>query len=84
MTETTTAELHALFARQKQAFSKDRNPALEIRLARLRRLDEMLIAYREKMQQALTADFSSHHPLVTDLFESGAVIARAQGISSPS
>lgn len=82
MTETTKAELHALFARQKAAFSKNRTPTLEVRLARLRRLDEMLIAYREKMQQALSADFVSHHPLVTDLFESGAVIARSRHIQS--
>ena len=82
MTETTKAELHALFARQKAAFSQDRTPTLEVRLARLRRLDEMLIAYREKMQKALSADFVSHHPLVTDLFESGAVIARSRHIQS--
>ena len=82
MTDTTKDELHRLFARQKAAFARDRNPTLEVRLERLRKLDAMLIAYREPMRQALSADFLSHHPLVTDLFESGAVIARSRHIQA--
>ncbi len=82
MKETPVAELHRLFAAQQAAISVDRNPSLETRLERLRTLDSMLIAYREPMRQALSADFANHHPLVTDLFESGAVIARSRHIQA--
>lgn len=82
MTDTTKAELHRLFAVQKAAFAADRNPSLEQRLSRLRKLDNMLIEYREPMRRAMSADFLSHHPMVTDLFESGAVIARSRHIQS--
>lgn len=82
MTDTSTAQLRALFDRQKRAFAADRYPSLETRLARLRQLDAMMIAYRQPMRDALAADFDSHHPLVTDLFESGAVIARGRYIQS--
>lgn len=82
MHETSVAELNRLFARQKAAFARDRSPSLEVRLERLKTLDRMLIEYREPIRRALTADFSTHHPLVTDLFESGAVIARSRYIQS--
>ena len=42
----------------------------------------MMIAFREPMREALTSDFDSHHPLVTDLFESGAIIARGRYIQT--
>jgi coniferyl-aldehyde dehydrogenase len=82
MKETTKAELDALFAKQKVAFAKDRVPALEARLERLRRLDQMMIEFREPFRRALSEDFATHHPLVTDLFESGAVIARSRTIQA--
>ena len=82
MKETTTAELERVFTLQKTAFAADRFPSLEKRIARLRMLEDMMIAYREPFRQALSADFDSHHPLVTDLFESGAVISRARYIQS--
>ncbi len=82
MTDTTTAELDRIFAKQKAAFAKDRVPSLEQRLERLKTLDRMMIAFREPIRKALTEDFAVHHPLVTDLFESGAVIARSRHIQS--
>jgi coniferyl-aldehyde dehydrogenase len=82
MTDTTRQELDRLFAQQQAAFAADRNPSLESRLERLRTLDRMLIAFREPMRRALSEDFSTHHPLVTDLFESGAVIARSRTIQA--
>ena len=82
MTDTTNVELDAIFAKQKNAFASDRYPSLEARLERLRALDNMMIAFREPMREALTADFDSHHPLVTDLFESGAIIARGRYIQT--
>ncbi|MCZ8130302.1 MAG: aldehyde dehydrogenase family protein [Steroidobacteraceae bacterium] len=82
MTDTSFAELRRLFERQKAAFAADRNPPLARRLDRLRRLDAAMIEFREPIRQAVAADFSTHHPLVTDLFESGAVIARSRYVQS--
>jgi coniferyl-aldehyde dehydrogenase len=82
MKETTRTELDALFAKQKAAFSKDRTPSLEARLERLKKLDQMMIAFREPMRKALSEDFATHHPFVTDLFESGAVISRSRTIQA--
>ena len=82
MTDTSNSELDKLFEKQKQAFASDRFPSLESRLQRLKALDNMMIAFREPMREALTADFDSHHPLVTDLFESGAIIARGRYIQT--
>lgn len=82
MPDTTMAELERLFAAQKAAFAADREPSLESRLARLRRLDAAMIEFREPIREALAADFASHHPLVTDLFESGAVIARSRYVQA--
>jgi len=82
MKETSRSELDRLFAAQKVAFAGDRNPSLDERLKRLKMLDAMMIAFREPIRRALSQDFSSHHPLVTDLFESGAVIARSHHIKS--
>ena len=82
MTDTSNSELDAIFEKQKQAFAQDRYPPLEARLERLRALDNMMIAFREPMREALASDFDSHHPLVTDLFESGAIIARGRYIQT--
>jgi coniferyl-aldehyde dehydrogenase len=82
MKETTKAELDGLFAMQKAAFAKDRVPSLETRLERLKTLDHMMIEFREPIRRALSEDFATHHPLVTDLFESGAVIVRSRTIQA--
>ena len=82
MTETSQSQLDLMFEKQRNAFAADRFPSLEARLGRLRALDSMMIAFRQPMRDALAADFGSHHPLVTDLFESGAVIARGRYIQS--
>ena len=82
MTDTTKQELDRLFNKQRVAFAKDRMPSLDQRQDRLRTLDRMMIAFREPFRKALSTDFDSHHPLITDLFESGAVIARSRHIQS--
>ena len=82
MADTTQKELDAIFAKQKQAFTADRYPSFGTRLERLKTLEKMMIAFREPMREALSADFNSHHPLVTDLFESGAIIARGRYIQT--
>ena len=82
MKETPTKELDRLFAVQKAAFAKDRAPPLETRLERLKALDAAMIEFREPFRKAVSADFRNHHPLVTDLFESGAVVARSRYIQA--
>ena len=82
MKETSTKELDRLFAAQKAAFAKDRAPSLEQRLDRLKALDNAMIEFREQFRAAVSTDFCSHHPLVTDLFESGAVVSRSRYIQS--
>jgi len=82
MKETTTQELDRLFAAQKAAFAKDRTPSLATRLDRLKALDAAMIEFREPFRAAVSADFRNHHPLVTDLFESGAVVARSRYIQA--
>ena len=82
MKETSTKELDRLFAVQKAAFAKDRMPSLDSRLQRLKALDAAMIDYREQFRAAVSADFRNHHPLVTDLFESGAVVARSRYIQA--
>ena len=82
MNDTTTAELDRLFGLQKAAFAKDRSPSLETRLERLKTLDAAMIAFRDEFRAAMSADFCNHHPLVTDLFESGAVVARSRYIQA--
>ena len=82
MKETTRDELDRVFRKQKTAFAGDRTPDLAARLSRLRALDAMLIEYRQPIRDAISADFGNHHAMVTDLFESGAVIARSRHIQS--
>jgi coniferyl-aldehyde dehydrogenase len=75
--DTSPAELERIFELQRAAFAADRYPSLETRSARLGRLIEMMAVHQDRWRAAVAADFDSHHPLVTDLFESGAIIARA-------
>jgi coniferyl-aldehyde dehydrogenase len=82
MKETSTTELDRLFAAQKAAFAKDRAPSLEARIGRLKALDSAMIDFREPFRAAMSADFRNHHPLITDLFESGAVVARSRYIQA--
>jgi coniferyl-aldehyde dehydrogenase len=79
---TPTDQIRRIFDAQRQAFGSDRYPSVELRLERLQRLDAMLIDRRQAIRDALAADFDQHHPLVTDLFESGGVIARSRYIQS--
>jgi len=82
MRETSKSELHELFEKQKAAFATDRAPPLGQRIARLKMLDQMMIENREAIRKALAQDFGTHHALATDLFESGAVIARSRSIQA--
>jgi coniferyl-aldehyde dehydrogenase len=70
------ARLQHLFRVQKQALAADPVPSLAERLSRLKRLRNMLIENRERFRAALSADFGSHHPWMSDMLEAGSVIGR--------
>jgi coniferyl-aldehyde dehydrogenase len=82
MSDTSTSTLDELFATQKQAFAAETYPTLEVRLDRLRRLEACLVRNRKPIQDALIADFGTHHPLATDLFETGGVLGRNRTIQA--
>lgn len=72
------AVLHEAFQRQKAAFLKDPDPALETRRAHLTALIGMMIGYRELIVEAMHADFG-HHPVgATNLIEVLGMVGRAQ------
>lgn len=72
------AELERVFKLQKDSARNNLNPTLEERLDWLDRLEKMIRASRVHFSEALTADFGSHPPLVSDLYETGGVIGRAK------
>ena len=82
MMHTTTQELDRLFSGQKAAFSHNTMPTLDERLDRLRRLEAAMVRNRKGFQESLAADFGSHSPLVTDLFETGGVLGRNRYIQT--
>lgn len=82
MTEGKSIVLDALFAAQKKAFSTEVYPALEVRLDRLRRLEDVLVRNRKSLQESMNADFGNHHPIVTDMFETGGVLGRARHVQA--
>jgi coniferyl-aldehyde dehydrogenase len=82
MKNTTKDELDKLFIAQKKAFALELYPSLEMRLDRLRRLESVMVKNRVALQESVKADFGSHHALVTDLFETGAVAGRSRNIQA--
>jgi coniferyl-aldehyde dehydrogenase len=70
------AKLQDLFRAQKQTLAQNPIPTLGERLARLKRLKNMLIENRDRFRAALAADFGSHHPWMSDMLEAGSVIGR--------
>lgn len=82
MMHTTTQELDRLFAAQKAAFGRNTMPTLDERLDRLRRLEAAMVRNRKGFQETLAADFGSHSPMVTDLFETGGVLGRNRYIQT--
>jgi coniferyl-aldehyde dehydrogenase len=79
---TTTQELDRLFASQKAAFASNSMPTLDERLERLRRLEGAMMQHRKGFQESVAADFGSHSPMVTDLFETGGVLGRNRYIQA--
>jgi coniferyl-aldehyde dehydrogenase len=79
---TSKHDLDQLFARQKAAFARNSMPPLDERLDRLRRLEAAMMRHRGGFQQSVAADFGSHSPLVTDLFEIGGVLGRNRSLQA--
>ena len=79
---TTEKQLDAVFDKQRRAFALDSMPSLDARLDRLKRLEAAMVKNRRRFQKAITEDFGSHSPLVTDLFETGGVIGRSRNIQA--
>lgn len=82
MANTSIQQLEQFFHAQKKAFAADVYPTLDTRLDRLRRLEAMMVSSRKQLQEALKADFGSHHAIVTDLFETGGVLGRNRNIQA--
>jgi coniferyl-aldehyde dehydrogenase len=72
------ARLREVFAVQKKAFRDNPMPDLKQRLEWLGALAHMMLVNREKIQQAIAADFASHPRQFADLVECLGVAGRAQ------
>lgn len=71
-------KMKRVFAAQKQAFARDRTPSLDERKRRIAKVMDMVLANRQAIRAALTADFGSHPDPASDLIEVLGVVARGQ------
>jgi coniferyl-aldehyde dehydrogenase len=71
------AELHEVFAAQREAFMRDRYPSVADRRARLEALTGMVIGNRDRIHEALREDFAVHPDALSDLVEVLTVAGRA-------
>lgn len=71
------ADLHVVFAAQREAFANDRCPSLQERRGRIERLMGMLMAHRERISAALSSDFGVHPVPASDLIEVLGLVGRA-------
>jgi coniferyl-aldehyde dehydrogenase len=71
------AELHRLHAAARQAFLADPYPDVAERKSHLMALAGMLLAHRDEIRAAMSADFAVHPELFTDLVEVLGVAGRA-------
>ena len=71
-------ELQRVFQLQKAAFLRDPYPSAEQRIALMKRVPDMLRKYRQKILQALDADFSGHSHDQGDLLEILGMFDRAK------
>jgi len=74
---TAIAALQAAFAAHRQAFLKHPFPDLPERRAHLYALAEALLHARERIREALQADFGAHPAAAADLAEISGPLARA-------
>lgn len=69
--DTASTSIAVLLAAQREAFAQEPFPALETRLARLRRLQDLLERHGDRMAQAISADFgnrSLHETAIAETF----------------
>jgi coniferyl-aldehyde dehydrogenase len=71
-------ELQRVFQLQKAAFLRDPYPSAKQRIALMKRVPDMLRKYRQKILQALDADFSGHSHDQGDLLEILGMFDRAK------
>jgi coniferyl-aldehyde dehydrogenase len=71
------ADLHRLFALQRRAFQANPCPDATTRAANLGALAGMMMSHRTEIRAAMSADFSVHPELFTDLIEVLGVAGRA-------
>ncbi len=76
--DSSLKTLDRLFARQKDCVKENPYPSLEQRLEWLNSLEKMVIAWRDDFAAALNSDFGAHSKIVTDLYETGAILGRAR------
>ncbi len=57
----------------KTAYIAEPNPSLEVRLERIRKIEQMIAANEDKICKALEADFGFRHPMETRLAEFGMI-----------
>ncbi len=72
------AALHTAFARQKAAFLEDPQPDIAVRRSNLVAIIDMMIRYRQRIVDAMHADFGHHPAPETDLIEVLGMVGRAQ------
>ena len=71
-------ELRAAFEAQRRAFAVDRQPSLAERRKRLEQIISMMLTNRERIYEALSADFGVHPAPMAEVLEVLAVTARAE------
>lgn len=62
-------EVNEIFDSMRKAMLKEPNPSWEVRLQRLQRLENMIIANRKKIQDAISTDFGSRSAFLTDMID---------------
>jgi coniferyl-aldehyde dehydrogenase len=71
------AELRVLLALQRKAFRAEPYPTLDVRRERLGALAAMMVMNKDRIREAVSADFAVHPELFTDLVEVLGVAGRA-------
>ncbi len=79
--EQAIAELQQVFILQKSAFLRDPQPSLNQRLELLGAFAGMMVSNRQRIQQALAADFGAHPTQFADLVECLGVAGRVQYVA---
>ena len=84
------SNMHSLFERAKLAFSKEPYPTYEQRMQRLEKLLELVRSNKDRIAQAISADFSArsvHETKLAEIFNAGESIKymrkHLRGVDAP-